>query len=148
MADIATVWDPLNARGDWVIDPPGLQQGSDLFTAVIISLFTDATAVAADVIPDGTNDPRGWWGDLGQDRPIGSKLWLLDRAKLTPQLASQAKDYATDALKWLIDDGVAASVTVTTQITPPAMLAMQVVIAQPSGPPTVFNFQRVWEGVS
>ncbi|WP_235210433.1 phage GP46 family protein [Caballeronia sordidicola] len=34
------------------------------------SLFTDRQARADDVIPDGSDDPRGWWRDTDPLHPI------------------------------------------------------------------------------
>ena len=69
---------------------------------MLISLFTDRLAAADDVIPDNTNDRRGWWGDLGEDFLIGSRLWLLARAKLTSDVPLKCKDYITEALAWML----------------------------------------------
>src|SRR5260370_260114 len=106
MSDTTIIWNPALGYGDWDMDGAQLVAGDDLLTAVYISLFTDRVASPDDVIPDGTQDPRGWWGDAGQDVLIGSRLWLLNRAKQTTETLNLAKDYITEALKWLIDDGV------------------------------------------
>ena len=86
-------------------------------TAVLISLFTDRRAEPSDVIPDAkpgqAADRRGWWGDLDQDYPIGSRLWLLSRAKQVSKTLQDAQAYCTEALAWMIADGVAASTAVT-----------------------------------
>ena len=37
---------------------------------------------------------------------------MLERAIASRETAARAQDYAAEALQWLIDDGVAASVTV------------------------------------
>jgi len=82
-----------------------------LETAVIISLFTDRRARDDDELPDPNNpDKRGWWGDLVaevEDDQIGSRLWLLERSKTTPDVLVKAKEYAEEALDWLISDGIA-----------------------------------------
>ncbi|MDE2104746.1 MAG: phage GP46 family protein [Patescibacteria group bacterium] len=158
MSAISTVWDVANARGDWALvrgAAPGgaplaltLQSGNDLETAVLLSLFTDRLANPDDEIPDGTSDRRGWWGDLAEASPIGSRLWLLDRAKLTQETAARARDYALEALQWLIDDGVVASVDVATQITFPAMLGLQVVLRRQDGTRLALNYSWAWTGVT
>lgn len=175
MADIATIWSPSLGIGDWyvqvavdgtltdenglaIVDDSGLsirdglfdgatdlQVGDDLFTAVLISLFTDAEAGDDDTIPDGTSDPRGWWGDVGEDRPIGSKLWLLSRSKQTVEVLAKAKLYIEDALRWLVDDGVAASVTVTTEWTQRGMLGAMIAIDRASGTNVSLRFDWAWK---
>jgi phage gp46-like protein len=147
MTDIATVWVPLESRGDWTLAGADLEIGNDLDTAVYISLFTEGLANADDVIPDGTTDRRGWWGDEGQNVPIGSRLWLLSRSVLTTQVALLAQDYITEALQWLITDGVAASVSVTTQIQTPKMLGAVIQIFRKSGSdPVTLKYSWAWQG--
>ncbi|MBW4089890.1 MAG: hypothetical protein HIU82_02105 [Proteobacteria bacterium] len=106
--------------------------GSDLLmdagldTAIIICLFTDAPADPGDVIPDGTTDPRGYWGDMpidaaaqnGQPPDItGSKLWLLGRAVLNAETFARAESYAQAALAPLVTSGVVDK-TVATATSP------------------------------
>jgi phage gp46-like protein len=148
MPDISTFWDVANARGDWALAGADLASGSDLATAVLVSLFTDRAADPDDAIPDGTTDPRGWWGDTGAASPIGSKLWLLARAKATEAVRLRARDYAEQALQWLLDDGVAAEVAVTAAWARPDLLALDVVIAEPDGRSATFNYQWAWKAVS
>jgi len=91
----------------------GLASANPLVRAVVISLFTWRRAAPDDDLP---GDQRmGWWGDsvptVPNDR-IGSRLWLLARAKLTSETLTRATEYAREALHWLIDDGIAARVDV------------------------------------
>ena len=118
---------------DWLMAAPSLQGEQGLQTAIIISLFTDRRANDDDVIPDGSNNKRGWWADAfpavdGQGRSsvasagsagatndkIGSRLWLLHREKDMQLVVNRAHDYAVEALQWLVDDGVARRVDVQT----------------------------------
>lgn len=143
MPDIATVWDVDQCIGDWVITPTGdLQAGQDLVTAALISVFTDAEAGSDDIIVDGSNDPRGWWGG-----PIGSKLWLLERSKATRTVPALAKAYIQDALTWMIDDGVAARIDVATEWTAPAALGGRIAIYRQDGSNVALNFSRLWEAL-
>ena len=81
-------------------------------SAALISLFTDAR-VAEEELPDGEADVRGFWGDgLAVGTKIGSRLWLLSREKATPEVLRLHEDYAREALSWLLDLGLAKSVTV------------------------------------
>lgn len=145
MTDISTVWDVANSQGDWQVNGADLLSGNDLATAVLISLFTDGLAEASDVIPDGSTDRRGWWGDAYDKYPIGSRLWLLARSKLTQTVANNAQDYATEALQWMIDDGVVATVTVTATIVEPKMLQLVIVLDQGDGStPTPLTFNWAW----
>ncbi|MCP1376052.1 phage GP46 family protein [Dyella lutea] len=145
MTDITTTWDVANSRGDWSISGGALQSGDDITTAALISLFTDRQATASDPLPDASGDRRGWWGDLDEDVPIGSRLWILSRSKLTQQVALAAKGYMAEALQWLIDDGVAASVEVTTAIQGRSQLAAVVVIKQSNGQLRTLQFNWAWD---
>jgi phage gp46-like protein len=144
MTDISTAWDVANSRGDWQFAAPDLVNGNDLTSAVLISLFTDRIAAPDDVILDGTNDPRGWWGDIGEHVPIGSRLWLLDRSKQTQEVLNKAYDYIVEALQWLVDDGVVDGFNVVTEWTQDSFLGAQVTFFQPSGPNQVMRFRWAW----
>lgn len=144
MADITTFWDVANLRGDWQVSGGALASGDDLTTAVLISLFTDRRANADDVLPDGSTDRRGWWGDLDQDVPIGSRLWLLSRSKLTPAVALTAKGYINEALRWMLDDGVAAAINTSTSIVLPNRLYATVDIRRTDGSRQSLNFNWAW----
>lgn len=145
MPDISIVWDAANSRGDWQQLGPDLLTGNDLQTAVLLSLFTDRAANSDDVIPDGTGDPRGWWGDLDEDSPIGSRLWLLDRSKQTQEVLNNARDYIVEALQWLVDDGVVASMDVQTEWTRDTFLGAQIALYQPAGPNVSLTYAWAWQ---
>jgi phage gp46-like protein len=97
------------------------------------------------VIPDGSNDPRGWVGDLGATVPIGSRLWLLSRAKLVPAVAAQAKSLAAQALQWMVDDSVVARFDINTEIVQPNRLNMQVVAYKQDGTRVAMDFTHAWD---
>lgn len=143
MTDITTVWNGDQSIGDWVLDQGDLQSGDDLETAILISLFTDQLAREDDDF-DG-DDRRGWWGDVDQDYPIGSRLWLLRRQKLTVDTANKAESYASEALKWLIDDGVVASITPVTQIVYPNRLNLFITYQKPGQDAVSKRYFWVWE---
>lgn len=87
-----------------------------LSRAVVISLFTWQRASQSDEVD---NDQRmGWWGDTFAENKgdkIGSKLWILLRQKITEETLNRAQEYAYDALKWLIDDGICSDITVNVE---------------------------------
>jgi phage gp46-like protein len=148
MSDISVVWDVDNSRGDWKFVAPVLVTGNDLQTAVLVSIFTDRGANPDDRIPDGTGDPRGWWGDIGEDKPIGSRLWLLDRSKQTQEVLNNARDYINEALQWLVDDGVVASIDVQTQWVRDSFLGAQITLYQPTGPQIDLTYAWAWQQLS
>lgn len=124
-----------------------LTQAPDQLTrAVIISLFSWRRATADDL----SAEVMGWWGDtfpdVANDR-IGSRLYLLSRAKITNQTANEARGYITEALQWLIDDGVSVRNDVTCSRTGARgdQLLAQVVIYNRDGTRHAIAFSNLWE---
>lgn len=144
MSDITTTWIVETGTGDWSIAGGALASGNDLASAVLISLFTDRIADDADTPPDGGDDRRGWWGDADEDVPIGSRLWLLDRSRLTQAVANTAKIYMEEALQWLIDDQVAISVKVATAIAGVSRLNSMVTVTHRDGTVIPLHYNWVW----
>jgi phage gp46-like protein len=144
MSDITTTWIVQSGTGDWSISGGALTSGDDLETAVLISLFTDRVAESTDIPPDGGDDRRGWWGDEDEDVPIGSRLWLLDRSRLTPAVANTARIYIEEALKWLVDDEVATSVKALTAISGASQLNSIVTITRSDGTVVPLKFNWAW----
>ncbi len=145
MTDITTHWSAT--RGDWYMAGAQLANGNDLVTAVLISLFTDREALPDDPLLDGTNDPRGWWGDEGPYL-IGSRLWLIERSKRTQETLALAQSYIEEALQWLIDDGVVARFDIYLEWTRQNMLGAQVTAFRNDGSTHAMNFSWAWIGTN
>lgn len=135
-----------NTGFDWGLDIFELATDDGLNTAVILSLFTDRR-VDVEELPDEQQDPRGWWGDAFAEETgdqIGSKLWLLARESLNRATLNRARDYALGALQWMVDDGVARSVEVTTSVVQPGVLGMEVLITRPDARTATYNYDVIW----
>jgi len=147
MSDIKTRFLGFDQGADYALAGLGLEADEGLETAVILSLFTDRRAEPDDVIPDGTDDRRGWWADawptLSGDR-IGSRLWLLHREKQLPGVLARAEEYAREALAWLIEDGVAERVEVVASIPRGGILGLAVSITRPRSPTVQYRFDAFW----
>ncbi len=152
--DIQISWDEQLLEGDLLYAEGDLTGDAGLETAIIISIFSDRRASSEDDLPDSQNpDRRGWWGDLttestsmGQDQ-IGSKLWLLERSKTTPETLARAKLYIEESLQWLINDGVAVKVEVEVErqgVVGSDVLAFSVKIYKSDGEEETFNFTDQW----
>lgn len=150
--DIFIRWDNLNAQGDWSLATGDLQTGQDLETACLVSLFTDRRATPDFVPTDGSSDRRGWWADPYNDAPLGSNLWQLERAKKTRDTLGLARRYAEEALRWLVDDGVAKEIVVNTSWLGTAigstMLGIGIAIVKPDGSLTRFTFGWAWQSLA
>lgn len=147
MTDLALFWDNAIFGADFALDGARLATDDGLKTAVIISLFTDARARADDPLP-AEGDRRGWWGDAepAVDRDvIGSRLWLLSREKRLASVIERARQYAEEALAWLVTDGIASAVVVQAEAQGEHTLAIGVEIIRPKGPGRQ-RFDFVWDG--
>lgn len=147
MPDIALQWDSAANHADWVQSGSVLTTGNDLESAIIISLFADRISAVGDVIPDGTNDPRGWWAD--GTVPIGSRLWLLRRSKQIPETLQLAYDYIAEALQWLLDDGVVAQFDINVQWVRAGVLGAQITAYKQNGTTLMTGlYTWAWNGIN
>lgn len=125
-----------------------LEADDGLYSAVVISLFTDRRAEVGDT-PASAEDRRGWWADAYADVEgdrIGSRLWLLSREKQTGQALLRARDYAREALLWLVEDGVARAINVTAELLRDGVLVLTVEIVRAEKPVTKYRFEAFWRG--
>ncbi|MPW00069.1 phage GP46 family protein [Bombella apis] len=114
---------------DLVITPAGGGRGRVSFdrtlaSPLLIALGSDRRAAPDDMVPslltapDGTAVPlgarRGWVGDilLADGQRLGSRLWLLERARRDESTRLAAEDYANEAVA-AIADYHATELTVT-----------------------------------
>lgn len=146
MSDIRTVFINITQGADFAIGALGLDEDDGLETAVILSLFTDRRADADDALPGDSADRRGWWADaypVTDGDKIGSRLWLLSREKQLQAALQRAKEYAEEALQWLVDDGVVKSVSATAMIVRDGVLGL-IVEVQRAGDTARYRFDNFW----
>lgn len=116
-----------------------------LTRAVIISLFTWGRARADDQLPG--NERMGWWGDTYPATPgdrIGSRLWLLSRSTITAKTVQRAREYAEEALAWLVADGVASEVIVLAERAGLDQISLWCQIVRGNGPRLDIRFNDAW----
>ncbi len=145
--DLAFVAQGEAGIADLALESGDFKADNGLETAVLVSLFTDRFVPFAD-LPENVEDPRGWWADalsdVAGDR-IGSRLWLVfDRGKLDVNAQNDAKDYAEEALAWLVDVGLASRVIVETSVATGVQLTISVRIFRPTGDSIPFKY--IWDG--
>ena len=143
MSDIASFWNVDEMFADWQKGLGELTTGNDLQTAILDSLFTDRLARADDDYEG--SDRRGWWGDSGEESQLGSRLWLLRRKKLTPDVAKKAEEYSSEALNWLKVDGVVSEVIPVARIVLPDRLNLIIRYQAPEKDWQEFRFYWIWE---
>ena len=131
----------------------------NLMEVVLISLGTDKRAPDdADLPVPG--EPRGWWADTfaqehggaSVDDGIGSWLWLLNRAKVTPANINRAQEYGQQSLAHMIADGLAAETRVTAERVikngKVADVALLIDIARDGATDVGLRFAEFWEGLA
>jgi len=138
----------LPAGGDIEVTHNGLSSDEGLVTLVLICLFTDVQASDSDVIPDGTDDRRGWPGDSFSDFSWGSKLWLLDSEKLTESVRLRVENYASMAMQPLLQNGYARTVLVSAAIVSSERINFSVVLARPGKADLTVEIKKRWEALN
>lgn len=137
--------EPLDVAGpDCGMEAGDLVAEDSLRTAVILSLFLDRRANDDDILPNDSDDRRGWWADTvapmtdygigggsASGDHIGSRLWLLSREKQLAGVLDRARYYAEEALAWLVEDGVATAVRVVATNPRQGWLTLEVTITLP-----------------
>lgn len=142
--DIAILFKNNRYEGDIELNGTDLKTGNDLESAIIISLFTDRRANNDDVIID--DDRRGFWGDTYAEIPddkIGSRLWLLQREKITQEAINKARIYITESLQWLLDDRIAEKINIQVEAINQSILGIKIEIIKPTGI-TNFSYEYAW----
>lgn len=146
MSDIALVWRTRDA--DMGIENNDLAIDDGLETAVILSLFCDRRALDGDIPPDGSDDLRGWWGDATLDDVgdrYGSRIWLVAREKQQEPVLERIRQYALEALQWLIDDRVAERVEVEAEFIARGIAGIRVTVARPAAGEVEYRYNFTWQ---
>jgi phage gp46-like protein len=145
---------------DWLLLGDGTLDSSEaLATAVIVALGTDRLADLDDILPDpDSTDRHGWWGDLDADViwdgwPIGTRLWLLKREKITGAGAARGStltridSYIREAIQPFIDRRIASSMEVAVERT--GLERIDALVRLYRGPELAVDlrYQVLWAGI-
>lgn len=148
MSDIAIV-PTQSVEGttfDFAVKANDVLLDEGLYTATVISLFTDRR-VSKEELP-ALQDQRGWWHDAIAEIPDdkwGSKLWLLEREVKSNVVLTRAVEYANEALAWMLEDEIAATIDVVASYTLKGFLAVEVSIVKPNGEKLNYAFDSQWK---
>jgi len=102
---------------DLVVSNGDFETISGFDNAILLSLFCEKRADESEISP-----PQKRRGCIGNEMldisnfEFGSKLWLLEMARLVQNTVNKAVDFAIKALQWFIDDGYSERITVTGSI--------------------------------
>ena len=159
MSDLVFI-EPEAISLDWLLGPADETDGSgDLVAAVVIALCTDRRAKPDDVLPDPDNDDRrGWWGDTDAEEiwegwPIGSRLWLLERAKITGanarigSLIARVEEYIREALKPFQDKGIVTRFSAVATRIGTERIDAEVRLYRGNLPAIELRFADLWRGI-
>jgi len=143
---------------DWLLTDMNLiADGLDLQSAVIVALGTDALAGVSDELPDlDSRDRRGWWGDLNAGDiwggwPVGCKLWLLSRAKITGPLAREgstvgrALSYTREAMQPFTQNRIATQVDVDAAQIDTQRIDVGVTLWRGPTPEVELRYSELWD---
>ena len=142
-----------------MLDDGTLDDSQALATAVIVALGTDRLASQSDILPDpDSTDRAGWWGDMDAEElfngwPIGTKLWLLRRAKIVgpedPEGATvtRVEQYIVEAIRPFIDNRIATSFSVEAHRNGVNRVDAHIIIYRGPKPPVELRFQVLWDGI-
>jgi phage gp46-like protein len=114
---------------------------------VWISLFSDRRADPDDELPDKGGDPvyrGGWWADTYTGDLFGSKLWLLARSPVNATTLLKVKQYAEDALSWMVGSGIAARVDAIAERQDLGRIALKVIITKRDSKKEALNYPDLW----
>lgn len=123
----------LDAFGD-------LEATTGFTTSIYLSLLTDERAEASEV-----SDPRkrrGYMGDeYYDDFKHGSRLWLLDQARLTELTRNNAISYAQNCFDWMVQDGYLRFINASAIIRAREGLTMTITLTARDGTTADFAYQ-------
>jgi phage gp46-like protein len=152
---------PASLSIDWILRDDGtIDDTQALATAVIVALGTNRLALSSDIMPDpDSSDRQGWWGDLEAEEiwkgwPIGCRLWLLKRAKITgPEAFGGAtvtlvEMYIREALQPFLDLKIASQMDV--QVARVGLERIDARVRLYRGPQTAVDlqYQILWDEIT
>ena len=91
----------------------------------------------------------GWWGDaLDAKGTLGGYLYEAFPGKLTDSTARSVEKLCSEALAWLIDDGVAKSVDCTAAIANQETMNVNITVKRPEGGDEAFLYELNWSATN
>ena len=142
---------------DWLLLRTGnLDERDELANIVKVALMTDRQSDIDEVRPDPDNDDRrGWWGDYQAEAiwrgwPIGTKNWLLTRAKISDRFSAEgdtvarAENYTREAVRPLVDGKIATQIEVYANRVGIERIDVRVVVQRGPNQDVDLLFQDMW----
>jgi phage gp46-like protein len=146
---------------DWLLLPNGvLDERQELANYCKVALMTDALSDPDEIRPDPDSDDRhGWWADMDADViwqgwPIGTKNWLLTRAKISDAYSWEgdtvvrAENYTREALRPLIDMRLCTHIDVTAERVGIDRIDVHVIVYRGNNAEIDLLFQDLWRAMA
>jgi phage gp46-like protein len=144
MSDLA-LSQSANGRFDLDFSGNDLHLTDSLKNAVLLSLGIWASGRVSD--GNAVLEPQisGWWGSSLDDIELGSTIWKSFSDKVGEPVLDKIDAAVTQALKWMIDDGVAKDVVPDTSILSKNSVEIVVKIVRPDSSEEEYKWQVNWE---
>ena len=129
---------------DFQLDETGDIETEDFFdTSILMSLFCERRASANEM--PVSHYRRGWIGNESTPSfEIGSKVWLFEQSRLTRSTLNGINSVVKEALQWMIDDGIALEISVSSELSQNNSIAIEVTISRPNSKVDKRYFE-LWE---
>ena len=121
----------LQSGGPYFVDGK-LATNNRLISLILVSLGTDRVAQTGWNPTFPGEDRKGYWGDAYSDFPIGVRWWQLRRKGLTTDTLAEAETMANEALQWMVDQDLFASVAVTASLYGSNGIQIEITASEPS----------------
>jgi phage gp46-like protein len=156
----SNLWPEYDVQSDArLLDDGTLDERQSLATAVIVALGTDALAEPDDVLPDPDSTDRcGWWGDLDAEEiwngwPIGSRLWLLKRAKIEDvgsargATTTRVDRFIREAVQPFLDRRIASRLDVKVERVGRERIEAEIVIFRGPTIAVLLRYEVLWQAM-
>ena len=111
-----------------------LLTSDSLENAVVISIGTYARERKLGKVANLKPNVGGWWGDaLDEKGNLGGYLYEAFPGKLTEVTARSVENLISEALSWMVDDGVAKSVSCVVEIDGEQRMNVNILIEKSDG---------------
>lgn len=150
---------PEAITADWLLGENSFEGSDELIAQAIIAIGADSRADESDRLPDPDSiDRRGWWADtdaelLHDGWPVGCRLWILDRAKITSigaaegALAGRIHEYLRQAFEPFRQKRIITRYTIEVERTGLNSMAADVNLYRGDRAEIALRFQDLWSGI-
>lgn len=116
-----------------------------LENAVVISIGTYARERKLGKVANLKPVIGGWWGDaLDEKGNLGGYLYEAFPGKLTEVTAQSVENLISEALSWMVEDGVAKSVGCKAEVADEETMNVTITIQRPDGNDDAYAYEIKW----